>query len=274
MTTEGVARLRPRATCSPRSTIASLGTIQLSNSPTRRDPLQPRLRDLAAYFARGLILSVPPSSTEGAGNAGCALHPWPPVQQKSTGVSNQGYTASAGIPCTMVLRLIRALPGDRALLPPSPVVRSHELSASVGAPGPHDFAVRDSIIRRAKKLHLTLPRPSHPASNVRDDREAPLLWERDGDSCKFDLGSSRSDLFSHTGLDRFSQRRGDLPVGQSHNASHCEFYRDIYQAISTSNDVSSGDTSARPVPSFRGDAKASNPESRDSGFASRPGMTG
>jgi hypothetical protein len=27
---------------------------------------------------------------------------------------------------------------------------------------------------------LTLPRPSHPASNVRDDREAPLLWMRDG----------------------------------------------------------------------------------------------
>jgi hypothetical protein len=23
-------------------------------------------------------------------------------------------------------------------------------------------------------------RPPHPASNVRDDREAPLLWERDG----------------------------------------------------------------------------------------------
>jgi len=27
--------------------------------------------------------------------------------------------------------------------------------------------------------HLTLPRPSHPAPNVRDDREAPLLWARD-----------------------------------------------------------------------------------------------
>src|SRR5712664_3175851 len=46
----------------------------------------------------------PPSKKqEGAGNAGCALHPRPPVQQESTGVSNQGYTATAGIPCTMVL---------------------------------------------------------------------------------------------------------------------------------------------------------------------------
>jgi hypothetical protein len=130
--------------------IASTAMIQLSNSPPRRDPSQPRPRDLAACFARGLILKVPPSLTEGAGNAGCALHPWPPVQKKSTGVSNQGYTASAGIPCTMVLRLIRALPGDRALLPPSPRGSyPARLSASVGAPGPHDFAVRDSLIRRA-----------------------------------------------------------------------------------------------------------------------------
>src|SRR6266478_3817093 len=33
---------------------------------------------------------------EGAGNAGCALHPRPRVQQKSTRVSNHRYTASTG----------------------------------------------------------------------------------------------------------------------------------------------------------------------------------
>src|SRR5712675_281068 len=106
-------------------------------------------RSRRMFYAR-FNLAASALTTEGAGNAGCALHPWPPVQKKSTGVSNQGYTASAGIPCTMVLRLIRALPGDRALLPPSSVDRTHELSASVGAPEPHDFAVRDSLIRRAK----------------------------------------------------------------------------------------------------------------------------
>jgi hypothetical protein len=42
---------------------------------------------------------------------------------------------------------LRALLGDRAFLPPSLVVRIHELSASVGAPGPRDFAVRCGIIR-------------------------------------------------------------------------------------------------------------------------------
>jgi hypothetical protein len=60
----------------------------------------------------------------------------------------------------MVLRLIRDLPGDRALLPPS-LSRNcvpRELSASVGAPGPHDFAVRVRLARQARR-----PRPPHPA---------------------------------------------------------------------------------------------------------------
>src|SRR5438552_9239613 len=44
-----------------------------------------------------------PQIKEGAGNAGCALHPRPRVRKKSTRVSNHRYTASTGIPCTMVL---------------------------------------------------------------------------------------------------------------------------------------------------------------------------
>ena len=63
----------------------------------------------------------------------------------------------------MVLRLIRALPGDRALLPPS-LSRNcvpRKLSASVGAPGPHDFAVRFSaLVSRHQSVH----RIPHPTS--------------------------------------------------------------------------------------------------------------
>jgi hypothetical protein len=44
------------------------------------------------------------------------------------------------------------------------------LDASQGAPGPRDFAVRIDIARPA-----TPTRPSHPAPNTRDDREAPLF---------------------------------------------------------------------------------------------------
>jgi hypothetical protein len=45
-----------------------------------------------------------------------------------------------------------------------------QFNASVEASGPHDFAVRID----APRLRAT-PRPSHPAPNVRDDREAPLV---------------------------------------------------------------------------------------------------
>src|SRR5271169_819089 len=45
--------------------------------------------------------------------------------------------------------------------------------------GPHDFAVRVSAVRPRAEAHPTLPRPPHPASNVRDDRETPLWWEQD-----------------------------------------------------------------------------------------------
>jgi hypothetical protein len=71
--------------------------------------------------------------------------------------------------------LFRALPGDQACLTPSSRGKSAKLDTSFGVPEPHDFAVRFSIIRRALFARLTLPRPSHPAPNVRDDRETPPL---------------------------------------------------------------------------------------------------
>ena len=52
-------------------------------------------------------------------------------------------------------------------------MRQHcrQLDLSVGTSGPHDFTVREaSTVRRS-----AASRPSHPAPNVRDDRETPLL---------------------------------------------------------------------------------------------------
>jgi hypothetical protein len=87
--------------------------------------------------------------TEGAGKTGHRLAPMVRVQKKSTR-QNHRYRRISGLPCAMVLRLIRDLPGDHAWLPPSPVrrlKRLHDLSACIGAPGPHDFAVRNHIAR-------------------------------------------------------------------------------------------------------------------------------
>src|SRR5882762_8479891 len=104
-------------------------------------------------------LCMNPSPKEGVGNAGCPLHPQPRVRfalVKSTRVNE--YTGITRRSRTQwFYDLFRALPGDRACLPPSPADRFclspvgptqlRELDASVGASGPHDFAVRCNISR-------------------------------------------------------------------------------------------------------------------------------
>src|SRR5580693_8435488 len=108
------------------------------------------------------------------------MHPQPRVRLV-VGVCTRVFTAEApetsGIPHAMVLRLIARSPrGPGSFAPVIPEkLASQELNASVGAPGPHAFAVRFSIARLA-----TPPRPPHPTPNVRDDRDTPLLRVRDG----------------------------------------------------------------------------------------------
>src|SRR5580692_3047412 len=103
------------------------------------------------------------------------MHPQPRVRFV-VGVCTRVFTAEApetsGIPHAMVLRLIARSPrGPGSLAPVIPEkLASQELNASVGAPGPHAFAVRISYARLA-----SLRRPSHPAPNVRDDAYAPLI---------------------------------------------------------------------------------------------------
>jgi hypothetical protein len=76
-----------------------------------------------------------------------------------THTSNNEYTGITRIPARNGFNgFLRALPGDRACLPPSSADMSclspvgptclRELDASVGASGPHDFAVRFSIVRQ------------------------------------------------------------------------------------------------------------------------------
>ena len=88
------------------------------------------------------------------------------------GKRTRAYRFSGGnpaFPARWFYGLFRALPGDRAFLPPSPAeAASRELDASVGASGPHDFAVR--LTRRSSSVAKasTASRP-----NVRDDGQRP-----------------------------------------------------------------------------------------------------
>jgi hypothetical protein len=79
------------------------------------------------------------------------------------------------------------------------------LDASIGASGPHDFAVRDNAAR-----HASLSRPPHPAPNVRDDAYAPLV-EAGRRINKAASAKRRSEIFLLEGLDTIS--RGE-PAGQ------------------------------------------------------------
>jgi hypothetical protein len=101
----------------------------------------------------------------------------------------------------------RALPGVRDLIvtvacasrrvgpegPTSPICR---LSTSPGVPGPHAFAVRASAAR-----HTARSRPSPPAPNTRDDREAPLSRARD----------------ARRGSYLYEKRKHNLSAGRSEN---------------------------------------------------------
>jgi hypothetical protein len=147
----------------------------------------------------------------------------------STRVSHHRFTGTPGLPCAMGYGLFRALPGDRLDCHRHPQeackkLASRELDASVGASGPHDFAVRAQC-----HSSLDMPRPSHPAPNVRDDRETPLCVGRDGERCRSDLGQKNTKIFLRKGLDT------DLPICPS-GAINCARQA---QQRRTSRDVSS-----------------------------------
>src|SRR4030081_3873538 len=116
-----------------------------------------------------------------------------------THTSNNEYTGITRHSLTQwFYDLLRALPGDRAFLPPSPAdmfclspvgpTQLRKLDASVGASGPHDFAVRNNISRpravdrsQVFRPALASPRAQNAAASTasrpafRDDHDTPLF---------------------------------------------------------------------------------------------------
>ena len=105
--------------------------------------------------------------TEGAGNAGCAVHPRPRVQKKAHALATTGTPHQPAFPARWFYGLYRALPGDRALLPPSFADYSTTLTP---ASGRQDHTILPSalapLVQRRYRVHRIPP-------HVRDDREAP-----------------------------------------------------------------------------------------------------
>jgi hypothetical protein len=148
--------------------------------PLHRKTLRTQLRILAARYARAIPKILTPN--RGRGECRVPAHPQPRVQSvESTRVSHHRSATTPGIPARNGFNgFLRALPGDRALLSPSP--------ADIGVPGPigptspsanltpasrrQDHTTSPSavsaLVRSAACVHRIPPR-------VRDDRDTPLM---------------------------------------------------------------------------------------------------
>jgi hypothetical protein len=115
-----------------------------------------------------------PPRNEGAGNAGCALHPRSRVQM-CTKARTRAYRAAEAIRHSLrngFTAYTALSPENRALLPPSPHGNWHlgpvgpsappqDLTPTAEASGPHDFAVRFGAVRPARRCPLTEIRPAN-----------------------------------------------------------------------------------------------------------------
>ena len=124
----------------------------------RRD-VSPRSRDMVLSE---VCQFIGPLKTKGAGKTGCALHPRSHVQMCIKKCAHE-HTGSAktlrpslrnGFTTYFALSLAAMLCHHR----PREALASQELDASIGASGPHDFAVRAGTTRQPCR-----PRPPHPA---------------------------------------------------------------------------------------------------------------
>ena len=164
----------------------------------------------------------PPSKTEGAGNAGCLLHPRSRVQcmYRDAHTSIQVQPEHSGIPCAMALRLMPRSPWRRIRLASIAAglmaqsirldrIRHRQLDTSHGcqdhtvlpyASAP--YVLRD--VNRSRDCPALQP-PSAPTPRVhripprvRDDRDTPLLSRRDSAEIATDLGEEKQNIFART----------------------------------------------------------------------------
>jgi hypothetical protein len=119
-----------------------------------------------------------PLQTKGAGNAGRPMRPIAAcamVVGRSAHALVRSHRNHPAFPTQWFTDYGRALPGARALWPPSPVkVSLHGLDTSVEVPGPHVFSVR---LRRHSSKAPSASTASRPA--LLTLRNAPLVG-RDG----------------------------------------------------------------------------------------------
>ena len=144
------------------STPRLFGSITGVSGILDRPPSRAMTTEYAPAFSRQEMPEVfisfrTSKKSEGAGNAGCALHPRSHAQvcTRSARMSIQGSGEHPTFPAQWLYGLLRALPGDRlschhrlhASDPIGSLRNICKLDASTGASGPHDFTVRSRAVR-------------------------------------------------------------------------------------------------------------------------------
>src|ERR1700716_3624816 len=96
---------------------------------------------------------------------------------------------SPGTPRAMVYSLFRALPGDRALLPPSPALLSANLTPASGC---QDHTTLPSASTCPRLKHRL--RPPHPTPTSVTIAKRPSVLGRDRETYRADLGWAASSI--------------------------------------------------------------------------------
>jgi hypothetical protein len=134
-----------------------------------------------------------PSGNRGRREGRAPAAPAAPVHQKARGRNHRWRRSHPAFPAQWCYGLYALSPGTgRGPGFLAPVARKpliERIASLASASGGQDHTISPSasasvVSRKAPDL----PRPSHPASYVRDDRETPLVWRRDGRDDASDLG--------------------------------------------------------------------------------------
>jgi hypothetical protein len=156
----GILDRPPSRTMTARETLRSSPmtgfrfTFQIASSFADTTPRS--RRGLRASFAEFPV----PLISEGAGNAGCPMHPQPRVQMKKAHErSHHRFTGFVpAFPAQWFYGLLRALPGDHACLTPSPALLIADLTPALGRQNDTTWPYANR-----PRSSRALPRPPHPA---------------------------------------------------------------------------------------------------------------
>jgi hypothetical protein len=153
---------------------------------SRRDPIQlSNSRTDAPSRSRGMMCPGDAAgvSLQGGGRREDRMpeHPQARVREicaESTRVTT-GTPKHAGLPCAMVLTAAPRSPWCTGLVSHHrPGIISQGLTPASGGQD-HTAWPSEEMPSSARQRAEASSRPPHPASNVRDDRDTPLLWRRD-----------------------------------------------------------------------------------------------